>query len=91
MLWLSSHVLNCLPTISVILPDLNTISSREIMSYFRSIHNPFDYDAFVVPQLEKSVLPDVFGITGKFLPDPRYQRTKQPAAVIRNVSASRLN
>jgi hypothetical protein len=37
-----------LPTISVILPGLDTDSSREIMSYLRSIYSPFDYDSFIV-------------------------------------------
>src|SRR5579859_7304270 len=37
-----------LPTISVILPDLDIDSSREIISCLRSIYNPFDYDAFII-------------------------------------------
>jgi hypothetical protein len=37
-----------LPTISVILPDLDIDSSREIASCLCSIYNPFDYDAFII-------------------------------------------
>ena len=37
-----------LPTISVILPDLDIDSSREIITSLRSIYNPFDFDAFII-------------------------------------------
>jgi len=37
-----------LPTISVILPGLDTDSAREIISYVHSIYNPFDCDAFII-------------------------------------------
>ena len=37
-----------LPTISVVLPDLDTDSARGIISYLRSVYNPFDYDIFVI-------------------------------------------
>jgi len=37
-----------LPTISVVLPGLDTDSAHEILSYVRSTYNPFDHDAFIV-------------------------------------------